>query len=320
MRAVVMRATGGVDVLERASIPAPEPGDGQVLVRVHAAAVNPVDWKQRRGLVPGPLPTVPGGDVSGVVEVSRSAEFAAGDAVCGLASGGGYAEFATADARNVVHTPDGVPHAQAAAVPVSGLTAWQALFDSAALRDGETVLIAGAAGGVGHLAVQFATLAGAQVIGTGSTRNRDVVLGLGAHRYLDYTRQDPADAVAGVDVVIDTVGGPVTRSLIPVIRPGGVLVSTEYPTPADWPATEDRAHAARVTADLMVMRPDPSQLRHIVDLVADGVVRVHLAGVLPLADAAQAQLRSESGHTSGKLVLDVSATSDRVAVDGDHDG
>lgn len=316
MRAVVMRGTGGVDVLEHASMPAPEADDGQVLIRVHAAAVNPVDWKQRRGLVAGPLPTVPGSDMSGVVEVSRAADFAVGDAVCGLASSGGYAELATADSRNLVHKPDHLTHARAAAVPVSGLTAWRAVFDSAALRRGQTVLIAGAAGGVGHLAVQFATLAGAQVIGTGSTRNRDFVLGLGAHRYVDYTRQDPADAVAGVDVVIDTVGGAVTRSLVPAVRPGGVLVSTAYPTPADWPATEDRARAARVTADLMVMRPDRSQLRHIVDLVADGVVRVHLADVLSLAAAAQAQLGSESGHTRGKLVLDVTATSDC----GDGDG
>lgn len=296
MRAMIMRAIGGVDVLEHASLPAPEPADGQVLVRVHAAAVNPVDWKQRRGLVAAPMPTVPGSDVSGTVEVSRAADFAVGDAVCGLASSGGYAEFATAEARNVVHTPHRVPSARAAAVPVSGLTAWQALFDSAALRHGQTVLIAGAAGGVGHLAVQFAALAGAQVIGTGSTRNRDFVLGLGAHRYVDYTRQEVADAVSSVDVVIDTVGGPVTRSLVPVVRPGGVLVSTEYPTPADWPATEDRARAARVSAVLMVMRPDRSQLRHITDLVADGAVQIELAGILHLVEAGRAQLLSEAGH------------------------
>jgi NADPH:quinone reductase-like Zn-dependent oxidoreductase len=300
-----MGGTGGVDVLRWESVPAPEPADGQVLLRVHAAAVNPVDWKHRRGLVDAPLPVVPGSDVSGVVEVSRSADFAVGDAVCGMAVSGGYAELAAASERHLVHKPDGVAHERAAAVPVSGLTAWQALSVGGALQQGRTVVIAGAAGGVGHLAVQFATLAGAHVIGTGSERNRDFVLGLGAHRYVDYTRSDVAEAVREADVVVDTVGGATTRSLVPALRPGGTLVSIAYPTPADWPEIQALSRTAGVRAELVVMRPDSSQLQHIIGLVADGAVRVEIAAVYPLTDAGQAQLRSESGHTRGKLVLTV---------------
>lgn len=305
MQAIVLTETGGVDKLRWESIPAPDPTDGQVLLRVHAAAMNPVDWKYRRGLIDTRLPMVPGSDVSGVVEVSRSADFAVGDAVCGMAASGAYAELATANERHLAHKPHGVTHERAAAVPVSGLTAWQTLFDGGALDQGQTVVIAGAAGGVGHLAVQFSTLAGAHVVGTGSTRNRDFVLGLGAHRYVDYTRSEVADVVQDVDVVVDTVGGTTTRSLVPAIRPGGTLVSIAYPTPADWPEIEAVSRTAGVRAELVVMRPDRSQLQHIIDLVADGTVRVEIADVLPLTEAGHAQLRSESGHTRGKLVLRV---------------
>lgn len=143
MQAIVLTETGGVDKLRWESIPAPDPTDGQVLLRVHAAAVNPVDWKYRRGLIDTRLPMVPGSDVSGVVEVSRSADFAVGDAVCGMAASGAYAELATANERHLAHKPHGVTHERAAAVPVSGLTAWQTLFDGGARRYHDTVARSG---------------------------------------------------------------------------------------------------------------------------------------------------------------------------------
>ena len=190
MQAVVMHETGGPDVLRYEEAERPEPGDGEVLIRVHAASVNPTDWKYRRGLAEKPLPAVLGNDVSGTVEVSRAEGFAEGDDVFGFAASGGYAEFATAPGAAIARKPAGVSHEQAAAIPVAGLTAWQALFDRGGLESGQTALIAGAAGGVGHFAVQFAKHAGARVIGTGSSRNRDFVLGLGADEYVDYTQQD----------------------------------------------------------------------------------------------------------------------------------
>src|SRR5918994_4186771 len=161
MQAVVVHETGGPDVLVREDAERPEPGDGEVLIRVRAASVNPVDWKQRRGLPDSELPAVLGRDVSGTVEISRAEGFAEGDDVFGYVAGGGYAEFAIASASTIARKPAGLSHEQAAALPVAGMTAWQALFDRGGLQRGQAGLIAGAAGGVGHLGVQFAKHAGA---------------------------------------------------------------------------------------------------------------------------------------------------------------
>jgi NADPH:quinone reductase-like Zn-dependent oxidoreductase len=191
-----------------------------VLIRVQAAAVNPIDWKYRRGVVERVLPAVLGEDCSGTIEESRVDGFARGDAVLGVTTSGGYAEYATAAATAIAIKPEGLSYAQAAALPVSGMTAWQALFERGRLERGQTVLIAGAGGGVGHLAVQFAQQAGARVIGTGSSRNRDFVLGLGAAEFVDYARGDVADAVSGVDIALDTVGGGTTASLLSTLREG----------------------------------------------------------------------------------------------------
>jgi len=206
LRAVVIRATGDADVLRIEDVERPEPGEGEIVIRVQAASINPVDWKYRRGLVERQLPAVLGEDVSGTVEVSRADGFVPGDDVLGITTSGGYAEYATASATAIALKPEGLSHAQAASLPVSGMTAWQALFDRGRLEPGQTALIAGAAGGVGHLAVQFAKHAGARVIGTGSSRNREFVLRLGADEFIDYTRGDVADAVSGVDLGLDTVG------------------------------------------------------------------------------------------------------------------
>src|SRR5689334_6900262 len=155
MRAVVMHETGNPEVLRLEQLPAPEPGDGEVLIRVRAISINPIEWKFRRGLIPKDLPAVLGSDVSGTVERSRADGFAEGDEVFGFAMSGGYAELATARADLVAHRPSGVSDEQAAAIPVAGLTAWQALFDHGGLERGQSALVAGAAGGVGHFAVQF---------------------------------------------------------------------------------------------------------------------------------------------------------------------
>ena len=299
MQAVLIRATGSPDVLHYEEAERPEAGDGQVLIRVHAVSVNPVDWKQRRGLAQTEVPAVLGRDVSGTVEVSRAEGFSEGDEVFGMAASGGYAEYATASASAIAKKPVGVSHEQAAALPVTGMTAWQALFDRGALERGQTALIAGAAGGVGHLAVQFANIAGARVIGTGSARNRDFVLGLGTDEYLDYTELDVGQAVSGVDLAFDTVGGDTTQSLVPTVREGGMLVTIANAPP------EDAARARGVRAELLVMSPSSEQLTRIAELVAGGEVRVEISEVLPLAEVQQAHELSESGHTRGKIVLTV---------------
>ncbi len=299
MKAVAIHESGDPDVLRYEEVDRPEPGEGEVLIRVHAASVNPIDWKRRRGLVSGPLPTVLGSDVSGTVEASRAEGFAVGDQVFGISASGGYAEYATASAATIAKKPEGVSHEQAAAIPVAGLTAWQALFDRAGLERGQTALVAGAAGGVGHFAVQFAKLAGARTIGTGSTRNRDFVLGLGADEYVDYTQQEVGEAVSGADVAFDTVGGETTASLLPAVREGGTLV-----TIAGDPH-EEAARERDVRAELLVMSPKPEQLARIAELVASGDVHVEIAEAMPLADARRAHELSESGHVRGNLVLTI---------------
>ena len=225
MQAVVMHETGDPAVLRYEEADRPEPSDGEVLIRVHAVSVNPVDWKYRRGFVETPLPAVLGIDVSGTVEASRADDFAEGDRVFGISASGGYAEYSAASATAIARKSDALSDEQAAAIPVAGLTAWQALLDRGGLEGGQTALVAGAAGGVGHFAVQFAKLAGARVIGIGSTRNRDFVLGLGADEYVDYTQQEVGEAVRGVDLALDTVGGETTASLLPAVREGGILVT-----------------------------------------------------------------------------------------------
>ena len=266
---------------------------------MRAASVNPIDWKYRRGLSEKPLPAILGIDVSGTVEISNAEGFAPGDDVFGFAGSGAYAELATAAAGAIVTKPPGLSHEQAAALPVSALTAWQALYDVGGLQRGQTALIAGAAGGVGHLGVQFAHYAGARVIGTGSARNRDFVLSLGADEYVDYTLQDVAEAVSGADVVFDTVGGETTTSLVGAVAEGGIIV-----TIASAPPTEGAAQRA-ARAELLISRTDADQLAHVAALVEAGDVRVEIAEILPLDEVARAHELSESGHVRGKLVLTV---------------
>lgn len=297
MQAVVMHETGDPDVLRYEEIDRPEPGDGEVLIKVHAASVNPADWKLRRGFMTKPLPTVLGYDVSGTVETSLADGFAEGDEVFGSSASGGYAEYSTASAGVIAKKPEGVSHEQAATIPVAGLTAWQALFDRGGLAGGQAALVAGAAGGVGHFAVQFAKAAGARVIGTGSTRSRDFVLGLGADEYVDYTQQDVGEAVSGADLALDTVGGDTTASLLPAVREGGILVTIAGAPP------EDAARERGVRAELHVMSPKSEQLVRIAELVASGDVHVEIAEAMPLADVKRAHELSESGHVRGKLVL-----------------
>jgi NADPH:quinone reductase-like Zn-dependent oxidoreductase len=300
MRAVLIHETGSPDVLRFEEVERPEPGDGEVLISVHAASVNPIDWKYRRGFMPKQLPAVLGNDVSGTVELSRAEGFAEGDEVFGFAASGGYAELATATSGAIVKKPVGVSHEQAAAIPVSGLTAWQALFDRASLKRGQTALIAGAAGGVGHFAVQFAKHAGARTLGAGSSRNRDFVLGLGADEYLDYTEQDVAESASDVDLAFDTVGGDTTRSLLPTLREGGVLITIAGSPP------EQAARKRGVRAELLVMSPSSEQLSGIAELVATGDVRVEIAETFPLSEVQRAHTLSESGHTRGKIILTAS--------------
>ncbi len=299
MRAVLIHETGGPEVLSFEEVERPQPDEDEVLIAVKAASVNPIDWKIRRGIRETKMPKILGNDASGVIEVSRAEAFAVGDEVFGIVPSGGYAQFATAPAGMIAKKPAGLSHEQAACLPVAGMTAWQALFDKGKLQAGQTVLIAGGAGGVGHLAVQFAKHADAHTIATGSVRNREFILGLGADQYVDYTSQDVSEAVQDVDVAFDAVGGETTASLVPTLRAGGVLVTIANAPP------EQAAAQRGARAELFSMSPSSEQLAQIAALVADGTVRVEIAHTFSLEEARKAHELSEAGHTRGKIVLAV---------------
>jgi NADPH:quinone reductase-like Zn-dependent oxidoreductase len=299
MQAVLLRQTGGPEVLNIEEIDRPEPAEGQVLIEVHAVSVNPIDWKYRRGMMPKQLPVVLGNDISGIVISSRAEVYEPGDEVFGFAASGGYAEYATANPSSIAKKPPGISHEQAAALPVGALTAWQALFDHGNLQAGQTALIAGAAGGVGHFAIQLAKHAGAKAIGIGSARNRDFVIGLGASDYVDYTTQDIPTAVSDVDLAFDTVGGETTLALLETVRSGGVLVLIANAPP------EQEAAERGVRAVLFSMTPTSEQLAKVAELVSSGELHVEIAELLPLAEVRRAHELSESGHTRGKLILTV---------------
>jgi NADPH:quinone reductase-like Zn-dependent oxidoreductase len=301
MHAVVIHESGGPEVLRYEETDAPEPGDGEVLIRVQAASVNPVDWKTRRSLPGDELPAVLGRDASGTIESSRADGFAEGDEVFGRPASGAYAELAIAAADQIAKKPAGISHEQAAALPVAGGTAWQALFDHGGLESGQTVVISGAAGGVGHLAVQFAKkAAGARVIGTGSSRNRDFVLGLGADDYVAYDEQPyVAEVVNEVDLAFDTVGGETPATLVPAVRQGGRFVGIAGAPPEELVAERG------ISAEVFAANPSSEELARIAELVASGEVHVEIAQVLPLADVRRAHEESEAGHVRGKIVLSV---------------
>jgi NADPH:quinone reductase-like Zn-dependent oxidoreductase len=296
VRAVVVHETGGVEVLRLEESERPEPADGEILVRIHALSVNPIEWKYRLGLMPKQLPVILGSDASGTVEISHAEGFGEGEDVFGLIGSGAYAEYGIGLPTTLAHKPGGLSDEEAAALPVAGLTSWQALFDRGHLKHDETVLISGGAGGVGHLAVQFAKNAGANVIATGSGLNREFVIGLGADQYVAYDEQGLGDAVSGVDLAFDTVGGETTGEMLDTVRRGGKLITIAGPPP-------ERAAELGVDAQLLMMSPDAAQLERIAALVVDGIIKPEIAEVLKIEDVQRAHTLSESRHTRGKIVL-----------------
>lgn len=311
MRAVSQDTAGGPDVLKVITTGRPVPGPTEILVRVHAAGVNPTDWKTRSAgafMTGSKAPLTLGFDVSGVVEeVGLGVTlFEPGDKVFGMPRfphpAGAYAEYVTAPARHFAHLPEGLDHVQGAALPLAALTAWQALVDTAQLQAGERVLIHAAAGGVGHLAVQIAKARGAYVIGTARQAKHDVLRGLGADELIDYTQQDFAETVRDVDVVFDTIAGAYGARSLRTLRPGGRLVSI-LPLDDTFPA--EQAREARIRAGFMLVEPDRSGLQAVADLVNSGKLRVLIDTVVPLEDAAKAHALGETGRTTGKIVLSV---------------
>ncbi|MGW1073979.1 NADP-dependent oxidoreductase [Streptomyces sp. NPDC002537] len=310
MRAVSQETAGGPEVLRLVETDRPEPLPGEILVRVHAAGVNPTDWKTRaRGsfYTGETVPFTLGFDVSGVVEAVGDGVtlYVPGDEVYGMPRfphpAGAYADYVTAPARHFAPRPQGLDHVRAAALPLAALTAWQALVDTADVREGQRVLVHAAAGGVGHLAVQIAKARGAYVIGTASAAKHDFLRGLGADELIDYREQDFAEVVRDVDTVLESISGDYPTRSLRTLRPGGILVSL---LPLD-DAVRAEARAQGLRATRIMVEPDLGGLRGITRLVESGRLRTEIAAVLPLADVAKAHELGETGRTSGKIVLKV---------------
>ncbi|MDD1791828.1 NADP-dependent oxidoreductase [Enterovibrio sp. ZSDZ42] len=303
---LAITAFGGPETLKLQHTDIPEPQDGQVLIKVAFAGVNPVDAKTRAGLGWGAekikdiLPWVPGFDVAGVV-VQDSTRFKAGDRVAGrIVEGGGYGQYLCASADVLSRIPDGVSFEAAASLPVAGLTAWQAL-ELAELKAGEKVLILAGAGGVGHFAIQLAKAQGASVYASCSAANIDFVNGLGATA-LDYAVSPLEAQVNDVDVLIDLVGGDVGEAALKSVAKNGRVVTV--PT-----ITADRIIAAAKPLGIdvkgMLVVPKPEQMDTLLTLVQEGKVRVEIAKTYPLEDGVQAHVDIQTGRTRGKLLLEM---------------
>jgi len=309
MKAVRIHRFGGPEVLTFDSLPMPVPGDGEVVVKVFAASVNPVDYKIREGHYPavreGQLPVVMGRDVSGVIQScgGHAGDFKDGDPVFAMVGQdrGGQAEYVLLKTAELARKPDELSHIEAAAVPLAGLTAWQGLFDQGKLQPGQRVLIHGASGGVGHFAVQFAKSRGCFVAATASGEGVDFVRHLAADQVIDYTRDLFEEQVEPVDLVFDLVDGDSRERSWKLVRKGGRLVST-----LTEPSQEEAARRG-ITAARYTVRPDGGQLAEIAALISSRKVMPHVTATYPLEKVVQAERELEKGHMRGKMVLQVAA-------------
>ncbi|MFC6158266.1 NADP-dependent oxidoreductase [Kribbella jiaozuonensis] len=307
MRLVRQEEFGGPEVLRVIEAERPVPGPTEVLVEVHAAGVNPVDWYSRaEEAYLGSPPYTVGWDVAGVVvEAGLGASgVAVGDEVLGMPwfprEAAAYAEYVTAPSRQFVRKPTSMSYAEAAGLPLAGLTAWQALVDVADVQPGQRVLIDAATGGVGHLAVQIAKARGAYVVGTSSAGKHDFLRSLGVDQPLDY--RDPSADPGTLDAVIGLAGDDSDRRWLEFINPGGILVGVLSGVPDEL---EQAAKARGVRSGRLLVEPDRIGLQGLTDLVETGNLRVHVEQTFPLEHAPEAHRLGETGRVTGKLVLTV---------------
>ena len=307
MRVVTQQEFGGPEVLHLVEADRPVPGPTEVLVRVKAAGINPVDWKTRANeTFLGQPPFVIGWDAAGVVEAAGpgATGVEVGDEVLGMPwfprPGNAYAEYVTAPSRHFVRKPAGLSFAEAAGLPLAGLTAWQGLVDVANIQSGQRVLVDAAAGGVGHLAVQIAKARGAYVLGTASAAKHDFLREIGVDEPIDY--RDPAASASDVDVLLGLVSQESTLRWLPAVKPGGIVVGVAG-------ASVDEIVAAAgergVRAKPVLVEPDRIGLNALVELIEAGKLRVHVEQTFPLEDVGKAHELGESGRVTGKLVLTV---------------
>jgi NADPH:quinone reductase-like Zn-dependent oxidoreductase len=305
MKAVTISKYGDQSVLIYTDIERPKPKSDEILVHNWAVAVNPVDWKIRNGLgelFGLKLPVVLGCEIAGTVEEAGGGvrDLQVGAAVYGyvnLQRNGGYAEYTIAKSDEIAPKPESLDFDNAAAVPVGALTSWQAIFDTANLQAGQRILITGASGGVGSMAVQLAKAKGAFVIATASGKNEEFVRNLGADEFVDYTREKFEESVRDVDAVFDTIGGDTLEQCFATLRRGGCLVSIVTPP------SNEKAEKLGIRASMIGVQPNGQQLREINRLIAAGKLKTNIATVLSLSEVRKAHQLSESGRTRGKIIL-----------------
>jgi len=315
MKAIQLTETDGTDALAYESVPRPEPDDDELLVRVYATGVNPLDWLICRGILPElrdePLPWIPGWDLSGVVESVGDdvTKFEPGDAVCGMVrlpgAGGTFAEYTAVTVDEVTAKPSSLSHTEAAALPMAGQTAFHALYEAGELDTGQRVLIHAAAGGVGHMAVQLATNTVANVIGTASGRNEQFLRGLGVDEFVNYREARFEDVLDDVDIVLDAIGGEVFERSVDVVQSGGVVVTLPDEPTADAIERFQTEHDVTVRFFDVLTESDPATLQSVVTRVKAGVLEPTVSATYPLSEAQRALEISADGHVRGKLVLDV---------------
>src|ERR1700720_3852309 len=309
MKAIRIHNYGGPEVLQYEDAPRPEPQADEVLLRVHAAGVNPIDCKIREGHMkdfwPHKFPLILGWDVSGTVEEvgPGASRFKIGDEVYSIPDPtrhGAYVNKIVVRESELALKPSSLHHIRAAAVPLAALTAWQSLFDTAQLQPGQRVLIHAGSGGVGHFAVQLAKWKGAYVFATASTKNQDLLRELGADKAIDYTQQRFEDVARNIDIVLDTIGGETQERSWSVLKKGGVLVSLVQPP------SEEKAKELGVRAAIIGEQPNGAQLAEIAKIIEAGKLAPVIDRILPLSEARRAHELSQSGHTHGKIALRVS--------------
>ena len=308
MKAIQIHEFGGPEVLKYEEAEKPTPANDEVLIKVFASGVNPVDWKIRAGLAqksfPVSFPLIPGWDVSGEIEEVGSdiLNFRKGDEVYSRPDptrNGTYAEYVVVKADQVNSKPKSIDHDKAAAVPLAGLTAWQGLFSHGDLKEGQKVLIHAASGGVGTFAVQFAKWKGAYVIGTASDENIDFLFDLGADEVIDYKAEKFENKVKEVDLVFDLIGGDTQKRSLQVIKKGGRLVTTVKPE------NQEEAKAKDIEIIGYMAQSYPADLQQIADLIDSGKIMPVVTEIYALKHAQEAQRQIESHHTRGKIVLKV---------------
>lgn len=309
MKAIVLKTAGHVENLEYVELAKPVTQEGEVLIKVKAISINPVDVKSRQGKgVYGRIkeenPLILGWDISGIVEESKSAEFKIGDEVFGMVNfpghGKAYAEYVAAPANQLALKPQNISFEEAAASTLVALTAYQALVHHANIQKGQNVLVHAASGGVGHIAVQLAKHLGAKVTGTSSLKNRDFVLGLGADSHIDYHSFDWKNADEKFDFVLDTIGGENIDHSLEVTKKGGSIIS--IPTGLNEEVTA-KAQAKGVKGYFILVQSSGDDMKQIANLLESGAIKPHVSKTFPFGQMREAHLEQETGRTVGKIVV-----------------